>query len=150
VHFSPSCAVVAAALSDGSVRLWSASSGAAVATLTGGSRAAASCVAWCSDETVVAAGGGDGRVEVWEAGTGLLRGGMQCPQAAAVAHMALSSDGSLIAAALGPTASCVHVFDVASGVLLASPAVSGSVQQLQWNAHTRALHDDCGHVWTAP
>ena len=60
-------------------------------------------------------------MEVWEAGTGLLRGDMQCPQAAAVAHMALSSDGSLIAAAVGATASCVHVFDVASGVLLASP-----------------------------
>ena len=86
----------------------------------------------------------------WNPGTGLLRGGMQCPQAAAVAHMALSSDGSLIAAALGATASCVHVFDVASGALLASPAVSGSAQQLQWSAHARVLHDNCGHVWTAP
>ena len=150
MHFSPSYAVVAAALSDGSVRLWSASSGAAVATLTGGSRAAASCVAWCSDETVVAAGGGDGRVEVWEAGTGLLRGGMHCPHAAAVEHMALSSDGSLIAAAVGPTASCIQVFEVASGTLLASPAVSGSVQELQWSAHARVLQDDHGHVWTAP
>ncbi len=53
-------------------------------------------------------------------------------------------------AAVGPTASCVLVFDVASGALLASPAVSGSVQQLQWSARARAFHDDHGHVWTAP
>ncbi len=150
VYFSPDSAVLAAALSDGSVRIWSASSGATVATLTGGSRAAACCVAWSNDEAAVAEGGGDGNVEVWEAGTGLLRGSMQCPQAASVAHMALSSDGSLIAAAVGPTASCVHVFDVASGKLLASPAVRGSVQQLQWSVHARLLQDDHGHVWTAP
>jgi len=35
--------------------------------------------------------------------------------------------------------SCLH------SALLASPAVSGSVQQLQWSAHARVLH---GHVWT--
>ena len=65
--------------------------------------------------------------------------------------MALSSDGSLIAAAVVLTSSCVHMFDVASGVLLASPAVSGSVQQLQqWSPHARVLQDDFGHVWTVP
>ena len=137
-------------MSDGSVRLWSTSSGTAVATLTGGSCAATCCVAWSGDEAVVATGACDGSVHVWHADTALQRAVIQCPQATAVAHLALSHDGRLLAAAVGATPSCAHVFDVASAALLASPAVGGSVQQLQWSAHAPTLHDDCGHVWTAP
>jgi len=39
---------------------------------------------------------------------------------------------------------------VASASLLASPAVRGSVLQLQWSADARVLKDDQGDVWTAP
>ena len=92
----------------------------------------------------------DGSVHVWHADTALQRAVIQCPQATAVAHLALSHDGRLLAVAVGATPSCAHVFDVASAALLASPAVGGSVQQLQWSAHAPTLHDDCGHVWTAP
>ena len=150
VHFSPSSAVVAAACADGSVRLWSTSSGAAVAALAGHTSAAACCMAWSSDEAVVAAGAMDGSVGVWNACTGLQLAVMQCPQAAAVTHITLSPDLRLLAAAVGATVSCAHVFDVASASLLASPAVRGSVQQLQWSADARVLKDDQGDVWTAP
>jgi WD40 repeat protein len=152
VHFSPSSALVIVASSDASICIWSTSSCAAVATLTltGVTRAAACCVAWSSDEAVVAAGAMDGSVGVWNACTGLQLAVMQCPQAAAVTHITLSPDLRLLAAAVGATVSCAHVFDVASASLLASPAVRGSVQQLQWSADARVLKDDQGDVWTAP
>jgi WD40 repeat protein len=132
------------------MRLWSTSSCAAVATLTCVTRAAACCVAWSSDEAVVAAGASDGSVGVWNAATGLQRAVMQCPQAAAVTHITLSPDLRLLAAAVGATVSCVHVFEVASASLLASPAVRGSVQQLQWSADARVLKNDQGRVWPTP
>jgi WD40 repeat protein len=150
VHFSPSSAVVAAACADGSVRLWSTSSGAAVAALAGHTSAAACCMAWSSDEALVAAAAGDGSVGVWEAGTGLRRVVLQCPQAAAVARITLSPDARLLAAAVGAPASCVHVFDLPSSSLLASPAVRGSVEQVQWSADGRQLQDGHGDVFNAP
>ena len=150
VHFSPSSALVLTAPSDDCIRLWSTSSCAAVATLTGVTCAAACCVAWSSDEAVVAAGAMDGSVGVWNARTGLQLAVMQCPQAAAVTHITLSPDLRLLAAAVGTAVSCAHVFDVASSSLLASPVVRGSVQQLQWSADARVLKDDQGDVWTAP
>ena len=150
VHFSPSSAVVAAACSDGSVCLWSTSSGAAVATLAGHAAAAACCTAWSSDEALVAAAAGDGSVGVWEVATGLQRVLLQCPQAAAVARIAISPDARLLAAAVGAPASCVHVFDLLSSSLLASPAVRGSVEQVQWSADGRALQDGHGDVFNTP
>jgi WD40 repeat protein len=50
--FSSSSAVVAAACCDGSIRLWSTSSGAALA---GHMSATACCMAWSSDGALVAA-----------------------------------------------------------------------------------------------
>ena len=150
VHFSPSSAVVAAACADGSVRLWSTSSGAAVAALAGHTSAAACCMAWSSDEALVAAAAGDGSVGVWEAATGLRRSALQCPQAAAVARITLSPDARLLAAAVGAPASCVHVFDLPSSSLLVSSAVRGSVEQVQWSADGRALQDGHGDVFNAP
>jgi hypothetical protein len=44
----------------------------------------------------------------------------------------------------------VHVFNLASSSLLASPTVRGSVEQLQWSADGRNLHDDQGVVFIAP
>ena len=98
----------------------------------------------------MAAAASDGSVGVWEAATGLRRVLLQCPQAAAVARITLSSDARLLAAAVGPPASCVHVFDLPSSSLLASPAVRGGVQQPQWSADGRALHDGHGDVFNAP
>jgi WD40 repeat protein len=50
--FSPSSAVAAAACCDGSIRLWSTSSGAALAGHMSGT---ACCMAWSSDEALMAA-----------------------------------------------------------------------------------------------
>ena len=72
------------------------------------------------------------------------------PSIAPAATTASSLDLRLLAAAVGATVSCAHVFDVASASLLASPAVRGSVLQLQWSADARVLKDDQGDVWTAP
>ena len=107
-------------------------------------------MAWSSDEALVAAAAGDGSVGVWEAATGLRRVVLQCPQAAAVARIIMSPDARLLAAAVGAPASCVHVFDLPSSSLLASPAVRGSVEQVQWSAGGRALQDGHGDVFNAP
>jgi WD40 repeat protein len=149
-HFSPSSAVVAAACADGSMRLWSTSSGAAVAALAGHTSVAACCMAWSSDEALVVAAADDGSLGVWEAATGLQRAVLQCPQAAAVARITLSPDARLLAAAFCAPASCVHVFDLPSSSLLASPAVRGSVEQVQWSADGRLLQDGHGDVFNAP
>ena len=60
------------------------------------------------------------------------------------------ADARLLAAAVGAPASCVHVFDLPSSSLLASPAVRGSVEQVQWSADGRALQDGHGDVFNAP
>ena len=147
--FSPSAALIAAASSDASIRVWSLSS-AATATMTRRSSAGVCCMAWGSDEALLAAGACDGSVGVWEAATGLQRAALQCAQAAAVSGIALSPGGRLLAAAVGGAAACVHVFDVASSALLASPALRGDAAQLQWSADGRALADDQGVLWNAP
>ncbi len=147
--FSPSAALIAAASSDASIRVWSLSSPAA-ATMTRRSSAGVCCMAWSSDEALLAAGACDGSVGVWEAATGLQRAALQCAQAAAVASIALSPGGRLLAAAVGGAAACVHVFDMASSALLASPALRGDAAQLQWSADGRALADDQGVLWNAP
>jgi len=126
VLFSPSAALIAAASSDASIRLWSTSSGAVAATLTRRCSAAVCCMTWSSDEAVLATGACDGSVGVWEAATGLQRAALQCAHAAAVAGIALSPGGRLLAAAVGGAAACVNVFDVASSSLLASPALRGA------------------------
>ncbi len=107
-------------------------------------------MAWSSDEALIAVAAGDGSVGVWEAATGLRRVVLQCPQAAAVARITMSPDVRLLAAAVGAPASCVHVFDLSSSSLLASPAVRGSVEQVQWSGDGRALQEDHGDVFNAP
>ena len=150
VHFSPSSSLVAAASSDACVRLWSAPSGAPVATLTNRTRAAICSVAWSSDEALVAAGACDGSVSVWESATGLQRSFLQCPHAAPVAAITLAPAAALIAVAVGPPSACAHVFDVASSSLLASPALRGAAELLQWSADGQCLKDDQGALWRKP
>ncbi len=148
--FSPTAALIATAFSDASIRVWSASSGAAAATITRHSSAGVCCMEWSSDDSLLAAGACDGSVGVWEAATGLQRAALQCAQAGAVAGIALSPGGRLLAAAVGGAAACVHVFDVASSALLASPVLRGDAELLQWSADGRALADDQGVLWNAP
>jgi WD40 repeat protein len=107
-------------------------------------------MAWSSDEVLVAAAAGDGSVSVWESATGLRRAVLQCPQPAAVTRIMMSPDVRLFGAAVGAPASCVHVFDMQSSLLLASPAVRGSVEQLQWSADGRVLQDVNGDLFNAP
>ena len=74
----------------------------------------------------------------------------RCCSAPLTASITMSPDALLLAAAVGAPASCVHVFDLPSSSLLASPAVRGSVEQVQWSADGRALQDGHGDVFNAP
>jgi WD40 repeat protein len=150
VHFSPSSSLIAAASRDACIRLWSTSSGAPVAVLTSRTSAAVCSVSWSSDEALVAVGACDGSVCVWESATGLQRSSLQCPQAQPVAVMALSPASGLIAVADGPPSALVHVFAMASSSLLASTALKGAAELLQWSADGQSLKDDQGDLWCKP
>lgn len=150
VHFSPSSSLIAAASSDASIRLWSTSSGAPVVTLTTHTRAAICSVAWSIDDALVAVGACDGSVSVWESATGLQCACLQCPQTAPVAVITLAPATGLIAAAVGPPSVCAHVFALASSSLLASPALRGAAELLQWSADGQCLKDDQGDLWRKP
>ena len=150
VHFSPSSSFVATASANACIRLWSTSSGTLIAALTTRTLSAVCCVAWSSDEALVAVGASDGNVGVWEVATGLPRAMLQCPQAAMVSAITLSPGTLLLAAVVAAPSACVHLFDIATSLLLASPAVGGAVDQLQWSADGRCLKDDQGDLWNMP
>ena len=152
VHFSPSSSLIAAASSDACIRLWSTSSGAPVVTLTTHTRAAICSIAWSIDEALVAAGACDGSVGVWESATGLQLSSLQCPQTAPVAAITIAPATDLIAVAVGPgpLSACAHVFALASSSLLASPALRGAVELLQWSADGQCLKDEQGDLWQKP
>jgi WD40 repeat protein len=150
VLFSPSSNLIAAASSDACIRLWMSPSGASVAVLTGRPHAAVRCMAWSRDEALLAVGACDGSVCVWHAASGLPRVVLQCPLTAHITRVTLSPDTRFLAAAVGTTATCVYVFDVASFSLLASPALRGEGEHLQWSADGRVLHDDKDDLWHAP
>ena len=152
VHFSPSSSLIAAASDDACIRLWSTSSGAPAVTLTAHSRAAICSIAWSIDEALVAAGACDGSVGVWESATGLQLSSLQCPQTAPVAAITIAPATDLLAVAVGPgpLSACAHVFDLASSSLLASPALRGAAELLQWSADGQCLKDEQGDLWQKP
>jgi hypothetical protein len=53
----------------------------------------------------------------------------------------MSPDARLLAVAMDAAAACAHVFDLASGLLLASHALSGGGAGLQRSADGRTLQD---------
>jgi WD40 repeat protein len=145
VGFSPTSALIAAGSDNGCVCLWNTSSAAVVTKYTARTRAAIRCVAWSADEVLVAVGSCDGSISLNEALSGMQRAVMQCPEAADVSGITLSCDACLLAAAVTSTA-CVHVFDVASALLLTSCDLRGSAGQLMWSVHG-VLSDGYGTLW---
>ena len=148
VGFSPTSALIAAGSHDGCVCLWNTSSAAVISKYTGCIRAAIRCLAWSADEVLVAVGSCDGSISLNEASSGLQSAVMQCPEVADVSGITLSCDALLLAAAVTSTAR-VHVFDVASALLLASCELRGSVGQLMWSVHG-VLSDGQGNLWSLP
>jgi hypothetical protein len=62
----------------------------------------------------------------------------------------ISPDARVLAVAMDAAPACAHVFDLASGSLLASPALSVGWAGLQWSADGRTLQDAQGDVWHSP
>jgi hypothetical protein len=89
---------------------------------------------------------------VWESATGLQLSSLQCPQTAPVAAITIAPATDLIAVAVGPgpLSACAHVFSLASASLLASPALRGAAELLQWSADGQCLTDEQGDLWRKP
>jgi len=131
---------------DGQVKIWNASNGSPVRSVSG-FEGAALCVAFSADRRQVAAGGADGTVRCWNAANGapLFRHEIGQP----VRHLAYSPDnGKLVAATDDQT---IHVFDAsplnpqpaeppsrspAQSLKVADAAIAG----FAWESDSRTLH----------
>ncbi len=130
---------------DGQAKIWNASNGSPVSSVSG-FEGAALCVAFSPDRRQIAAGGADGTVRCWNAANGapLFRHEVGQP----VQHLAYSPDNSKLVAATEDQT--IHAFDASplnpqpAEAPSRSPAQSlksiGKVAGLVWEADSRTLH----------
>lgn len=131
---------------DGQVKIWNASNGSPVRSVSG-FEGAALCVAFSVDRRQVAAGGADGTIRCWNAANGapLFRHEIGQP----VRHLAYSPDSKKLVAATEDQT--IHAFDATplnpqpAEPPSRSPAQSlkqagGKVSGLVWESDSRTLH----------
>jgi WD40 repeat protein len=150
---SPSLSLLAAPSSNIVNCLRGNFSGNAIATTTFTLHSAATivCTAWSVDGTLFATGAHDGSVVVWDADTGLQRAVLQCPHAAAMSAITMSPDARLIVVVVDVAPACVHVFELKSASLLASPALHVVGSGPHWSADGCTLQDaQGGDLWHLP
>lgn len=130
---------------DGQVKIWNASNGSPVSSVSG-FEGAAQCVAFSPDRRQVAAGGADGTVRCWNAANGAALFRHQVGQP--IRHLAYSPDNSKLVVATEDHT--LHVFDAVplnpqpAEPPSRSPAqslkASGPIAGLVWEADSRTLH----------
>src|SRR5439155_4219041 len=110
VAFAPDGQALLSGSQDGTVRVWSAVTGALLRTLTHG--AAVASVAFAPDGRTVCSGGGDGALRLWDVQTGALLRTL-LGHDAGVLTVAFSPDGTTLAS--GDADGLVGFWAVATG-----------------------------------
>ncbi|MCC9602478.1 serine/threonine protein kinase [Stieleria sp. JC731] len=129
VDFTPNGDKVAAAIEDGSVRLWDVASQKVLRSFD-----AHKGIAWTiqfhPNGQLVATSGDDGMVKLWNAET--LESEIEWQAGSAVRKIAFSPNGDRIAA--GDRKGVVHIWDVNTGDEIATVAQEGSIFSIAWSA----------------
>ncbi|MCW5842218.1 MAG: PD40 domain-containing protein [Caldilinea sp.] len=116
--WSPDGSKLVAASDDNSVRVWDATTGASLATLTGHT-AHVRTPAWSPDGSKIASGSDDGTVRVWDAATGASLATLPS-DTSRVMDLAWSPDSSKLASASGDADGIIRVWDAATSASLAT------------------------------
>ncbi len=153
VAFSPDGKLLAGAVGDGTIRLWSTATGEERAVLEGHTGFVWS-VAFSPDGTTLASGGDDGTANLWDVASGeqlyLFEG-----HVGGVVDIAFSADGRLVVT--GGGSHTLIFWETSTGVALASRdvGVEGNfVYSVAFNADSTLLatcgHDQMLRLWGVP
>ncbi len=115
VAFSPDNRLLAAAFTDGFVRLWTVAGGQALAALEAHSGPALD-LSFSADGTLLASGGADSTVNLWEVDTGTLSAAIDTAIVGRALAVAISPEGSQVA--VGGHKCNVGLFSTWSGLFV--------------------------------
>ncbi|WP_182871256.1 WD40 repeat domain-containing serine/threonine protein kinase [Stieleria mannarensis] len=148
VDFDPSGKKVAAAIEDGSVRLWDVASQKVLRSFDA-HRGIVWMIQYHPTEPIVATSGNDGMVKLWDSNSLELL--QEWDAHSAVRKIAFSPDGRRIVA--GDHDGVIHTWDIDSGRPLASVTQPGSIYSVDWSPDGRLIasvgSDKIVRIWDA-
>ena len=148
VSYSPDGSLLASGGDDRNVKLWRASDGTLLRTLSDGTRVRS--VAFSQDGTLLASAGQGGVVKIWQVGSGALLLTLD-GFAGSVSQVAFSPDGTLVAAAsLDGTVRLWRTSDGGLVRVITLPSAGGSVASLAFSPNGAALATGNDEVAPSP
>jgi len=147
VAYNPNGTAIVSAAHDGTVMVWSASTGEPLQTLVGHSDAV-KCAVFSPDSALVASGSWDGTVRLWDATSGKqIRLPLQ--HSGKVESVAFSPNGSTLAAAARD--GMIYIWNVISGELVAEMGIPQSFAcSLAYSSDGSRLvstHSNVAKIW---
>lgn len=148
VDFSPSGNEIAAAIEDGSVRLWNIDDQKVIRSFNA-HRGVVWMVQFHPSRPIVATAGDDGRVKLWDSENFEPLQEWVAPNA--VRGVAFSPDGNLIAA--GDREGGIHIYNIDTGDEVATKTQTGAIFNIDWSPDGQLLatvgSDKMVRLWDA-